>query len=146
MVKSCIYPIHLVRDDLVQSGKSFNISTSLPITNDMHAIVLTGFPVCFIHKIPGYLQVKKVILQVIVWTILAPKGRNQRYCKIAGVQILEKKCLNIILKCTSISTFQVLSMFSAKFLVLYRFSHILGHILGYFWTWKNKMQICRLVI
>ncbi len=33
-----------------------------------------GFPVCFSHKISGFVQVQKVIPQVILWTILTPKG------------------------------------------------------------------------
>ncbi len=42
-----------------------------------------------------------------------------------------------------ILTFQDLSRFSAKFLVLSRFSHILGQIPGNFWTWTDKIQISR---
>ncbi len=33
-----------------------------------------------------------------------------------------------------ILTFQILSRFTAKFLVLSRFSHVLAQISGYFWT------------
>ncbi len=40
-------------------------------------------------------------------------------------------------------TFQVLSRFSAKFLVLSRFSHFLGQIPGYFWTWTDTIPIFR---
>ncbi len=42
-----------------------------------------------------------------------------------------------------ILAFQILSRFSAKFLVLSRFSHFLGQIPGYFWTWTDKIQISR---
>ncbi len=52
--------------------------------------LIPGFPVCLRHKIPGFVQVKKVILQVMVWTILPPKGRHQRRSKFAGVHNLEK--------------------------------------------------------
>ncbi len=42
-----------------------------------------------------------------------------------------------------ILTFQVLSRFSAKSLILSRFSHVLGQIRGYFWTWTDKIPISR---
>ncbi len=48
---------------------------------------------------------------------------------------------NIILKFCI--TFQVLSRLSAKFFVLSRFSHFLGQIPDYFWTWTYKIQISR---
>ncbi len=51
---------------------------------------MAAFPVLFSHKIPGYVQVKKAIFHVIVWTIVAPKGTHHRHSKIAGVQNLEK--------------------------------------------------------
>ncbi len=62
---------------------------------DVHTVLQhSRFPVCFCHKIPGYLpgfvHVQKVILQVIVQTILAPKGRHQRHSKFAAVQNLQK--------------------------------------------------------
>ncbi len=60
------------------------------------------FPVFLAKKIqvisrfcPG----QKAILQVILRTIFAPKGRCQRCSKITGVQNLEKKILSVILKC-----------------------------------------------
>ncbi len=40
-----------------------------------------------------------------------------------------------------ILTFQILSRFSAKFLVLSRFSHFLGQISGHFCTWTDTIQI-----
>ncbi len=40
-----------------------------------------------------------------------------------------------------IVTFQVWSMFSTKCLVLSRFSHFWRQIVGYFWTWTDKIQI-----
>ncbi len=57
----------------------------------MGNILSTGFPVCFIHKLQGHLQVLflKVILKVIVWTNWSPKSRHQRYSKFA-VQNMEQ--------------------------------------------------------
>ncbi len=45
--------------------------------------------VFFSHKFPGYFQVKMTDLQVLVWTILVPKGRRPKHSKIAGAQTLE---------------------------------------------------------
>ncbi len=42
-----------------------------------------------------------------------------------------------------ILTFQVLSRFSAKFIVLSRFYHFSAQIPGHFWTWTDKIQISR---
>ncbi len=39
-----------------------------------------------------------------------------------------------------ILTFQVLSLFSAKFLFLSRFLNLGGQIPGYFWTWTDKQR------
>ncbi len=55
----------------------------------------TGFPV-FSHTIPGYLQVKIAILQILVQT---PKRRCQRHSKIVEAQNLKKNCFNIKSKC-----------------------------------------------
>ncbi len=46
-------------------------------------------------------------------------------------------------ECSKCCTFQVLSKFSAKVLVLSKFSHFWGQILGYFWTCTDKIQISR---
>ncbi len=64
------------------------IITSNRLANASRGLV-SGFPVCFSHKIPGYVQVKNVIFPVIVQTILAPKGRHQRHSKLAVVQNME---------------------------------------------------------
>ncbi len=95
-------------------------------------------PRFFSHTIPGYLQV----LSKSKRPILAPKGRHQRHSKIVGVQNF-KTLFHYNIEMLCILTFQVLSRFSIKFLVWSRFSHLLGQILGYFWTWTNKMQISR---
>ncbi len=68
------------------------------------------------------------IFQVFVWAIFTPKGRHQRHSKIAGAQNLEKKGSQYNIEMLYILTFQVLSMFSAKCLVLSRFSHFWGEI------------------
>ncbi len=90
----------------------------------------------FSNKIPGFVQVKIVILQVLVQTTLAPKGRCQMHSKIVVYKIW-KKLSQYKIKMLYVLTFQVLSMFPAKFLVLSRFSHFWGQILGYFWTWTG---------
>ncbi len=55
--------------------------------------MLTGFPFFLPQNSwlsPGFVQVKKAILQVILRIIFAPKGRCQRCSKITGVKNLEK--------------------------------------------------------
>ncbi len=91
-----------------------------------------GSPVCSSHKIPGYFQVKKVILQVTVWTILNSQEHK-----------MWKKLSQYNIEILYILTLHVLSRFSAIFLVLSRFSHFLEQIPGYFWTWTDKIQISR---
>ncbi len=61
------------------------------------------------HKTTGYLQVKKVILQFL---------KSQEYKTWKKLSQYNNEILYIL-------TFQVLSKFSAKFLVLSRFSHFL---------------------
>ncbi len=56
---------------------------------------------------------------------------------------LGKNCVNIILKCCVSLIIQVLSMFSAQFLVLSRFSYCFGEIPDYFWTWTDKIHISK---
>ncbi len=49
----------------------------------------------------------------------------------------------IILKCCVSLTIKVLSMFSAQFLVLSRFSYCFGKILSYLCTWTDTIHISR---
>ncbi len=93
---------------------------------------------------PGFVHVKKVIHQVIVQTMLAPKpkGRHQRRPNSQEYKNW-KQLLQYNIEILYILTFQVLSRFSAKCLALSRISHILGQIPGYFWTWTDKIQFSR---
>ncbi len=88
---------------------------------------------------PGYLQVKIAILQVLVQTTLAPKGRCQRHSKIVAYKTW-KKLFQYKIKMLYILTFQIVFMFPAKFLVL---SYFFEQNTGYFWTWTDKIQISR---
>ncbi len=106
---------------------------------------MTRFPVCFSQNIPGYLQVlyksKKPFSRLYCRQFWHQKAADTK----GIIKSQEYKTWKLLsqynIKILYILTFQVLSMFSAKFLVLSRFSHFLGQIPGYFWTWTDNIQI-----